>query len=106
MTENKIDSKEKFDSKSSAENDLGLQVLNREHEEIVDWLEKVEFNKQFIGGVDEQDVWKKIHELNKMYEAALRAERIRYDALLEQQKGKHESKPDIDGLRKKSSSYE
>lgn len=51
--------------------------------EIEEWLENVRFRKQFFGGVSEQDVWKKISELNEMYEAALKAERIRYDTLLE-----------------------
>lgn len=106
MTENNKDSNKKFNSKSSAETNLDLQVLNREQEEIINWLEKVKFSKQLLGGVNEQDVWKKINELNEMYEAALRAERIRYDALLEEQKKRYESNPDIDQLRKESSSYE
>ena len=105
MVENNKDNREELDYKSSAEDDLELQVLNREQEEIIDWLEKVKFTKQFIGGVNEQDVWNKIHELNNMYEAALRAERVRYDALLEEYKGKHESKPHIDQHREESSSY-
>ena len=106
MTENNKDSNKKFNSKSSAETNLDLQVLNREQEKIINWLEKVKFSKQLLGGVNEQDVWKKINELNEMYEAALRAERIRYDALLEEQKKRYESNPDIDQLRKESSSYE
>lgn len=106
MTENNKDSNKKFNSKSSAEIDLDFQVLNLEQEEIINWLEKVKFSKQLLGGVNEQDVWKKINELNEMYQAALRAERIRYDALLEEQKKRYESNPDIDQLRKESSSYE
>lgn len=106
MTENNKDSNKKFDSKSSAETDLDFGVINLEQEEIINWLEKVKFSKQLLGGVNEQDVWKKINELNEMYEAALRAERIRYDALLEEQKKRYESNPDIDQLRKESSSYE
>lgn len=106
MKENNKDSKEKIDSKSSNQANLDYEVLNSEQEEIIDWLEKLNFRKQFLGGVDEQDVWKKIHELNIMYETALRAERIRYDALLEQEKKKYESNPNIDKLRKESSSYE
>lgn len=106
MTGNNRDSNKKFNSKSSAETNLDLQVLNREQEKIINWLEKVKFSKQLLGGVNEQDVWKKINELNEMYEAALRAERIRYDALLEEQKKRYESNPDIDQLRKESSSYE
>lgn len=48
------------------------------------WLKTVRFKKSFIGGVDEADVWKKISELNSLYEAALAAERVRYDALLKE----------------------
>lgn len=66
------------------------EVLNGEQEEIIHWLKDVKFEKQLIGGVKEEDVWKKIHELNKMYEVALEAERIRYDVLLEEQKKKGE----------------
>ncbi|MDO5408648.1 MAG: hypothetical protein Q4F28_15170 [Eubacteriales bacterium] len=58
-------------------------VLNSEQQHIVEWLKKVRFQKQLFGGVSEQDVWKKIDELNKLYEAALAAERIRYETLLE-----------------------
>ena len=106
MTENNKNSNKEFDSKSSAETDLDLEILKPEQEKIIDWLEKVKFQKKFIGGVDEQDVWKKIHELNEMYEAALKAERIRYDILLKEQKIKYESNPRIYALEKESSSYE
>ncbi|MCF0123442.1 MAG: hypothetical protein HUJ67_04960 [Ruminiclostridium sp.] len=47
------------------------------------WLEQVRFKRRLFGGVDEADVWKKLQELNELYEAALLAERARYDALLE-----------------------
>lgn len=53
---------------------------------IVPWLQKVRFRKCLFGGVSEADVWKKLEELNAMYETALAAERARYDALLEAQK--------------------
>ena len=39
--------------------------LNSEQKTIVEWLKKVRFRKQLFGGVSEQDVWKKIDELNK-----------------------------------------
>lgn len=60
-------------------------ILNREQLKIINWLKEVKFKKQLFGGIDEQDVWKKINQINEMYEAALNAERIRYDALLEKQ---------------------
>ncbi len=63
----------------------GSEALNREQLQIINWLKEVRFRKQLFGGVNEQDVWKKIEKLNEMYEAALKAERIRYDVLLEQQ---------------------
>lgn len=61
-------------------------AINSEQQNIVEWLKKVRFQKQLFGGVSEQDVWKKIDELNKLYEAALAAERIRYETLLQQYK--------------------
>ena len=61
-------------------------VLNSEQQNIVEWLKKVRFQKQLFGGVSEHDVWKKIDELNKLYEAALAAERIRYETLLQEYK--------------------
>lgn len=97
--------KENIDFISSSEPDLDFQAINREQEKIIDWLEKVKFDKQFIGGVNEEDVWKKIQELNEMYEAALRAERIRYDVLLEAERKKIESASQIDGT-KESTDYE
>ena len=56
--------------------------LNSEQKTIVEWLKKVRFQKQLFGGVSEQDVWKKIDELNKLYDAVLAAERIRYETLI------------------------
>lgn len=56
----------------------------RETEDIRNWLKQVRFHKAVFGGVDEADVWKKIGELNTLYEQALAAERMRYDALLEE----------------------
>lgn len=57
--------------------------INYEQKRIVSWLKRVRFRRQLIGGVSEADVWKKLGELNAMYNAALIAERVRYDALLE-----------------------
>lgn len=60
---------------------------NHQLQNIADWLKKVKFKRVYFGGVSEQDVWKKIEQLNEMYEVALVAERARYDALLSQQCG-------------------
>ena len=57
--------------------------MNREEQKIAEWLTKVKFRKQTFGGVSEQDVWKKINELNEMYKLAVAEERARYDALVD-----------------------
>lgn len=49
---------------------------------ISEWLEEVHFEKQYIGGVREQDVWNKIMELNKMYEEAFLTEKIQHETLI------------------------
>jgi hypothetical protein len=59
---------------------------NENLKKISEWLESVRFRKQFFGGISENDVWKKINELNQMYQAALEAERIRYNTMLEHYK--------------------
>lgn len=62
------------------------EKLNHEQQRIADWLTTVRFRKRLLGGIDENDVWKKLEQLNNMYESALSAERARYDALLAKQK--------------------
>ena len=59
------------------------EPINAEQLKIIQWLKIVRFKKRILGGVSEADVWKKIGELNTMYEAALSAERIRYDTMIE-----------------------
>ena len=56
---------------------------SHEQEALLQWFKKVRFRKAFLGGVDETDVWRKLEELNRLYEASIAAERTRYDALLE-----------------------
>jgi len=60
---------------------------NQTHEEILKWIRDLKFRKKLIGGVDEEDVLKKIDELNSLYEKALINERMRYDTLLRQIRG-------------------
>lgn len=60
------------------------QNLTPELQHIQTWLTKTKFKKTMFGGVKESDVWKKINELNTLYDQALTAERIRYDTLLKQ----------------------
>ena len=68
-----------------------IQPINREQKRMIAWLRKVRFKKKLFGGVSERDVWKKIEELNSMFNLALIAERARYDALLEEHAGDHAS---------------
>ena len=63
------------------------EQINETHKDILQWIKKLKFKKKMFGGVDEDDVWKKIGELNSLYETAILNERARYDALLEQHKG-------------------
>ena len=68
-------------------NTVTAETLNHEQERIQKWLKQVRFKKTLFGGVDEADLWKKLAELNSLYEAALSAERARYDALLAERCG-------------------
>ena len=57
-------------------------ALNHEQEKLRQWFQEVKFRKVLFGGVDEIQLWKKLEELNQIYETSLSAERARYDALL------------------------
>ena len=61
--------------------------ISPEQEAIIQWFRMVKFRKNLLGGVDEAAMWKKLEELYALYEAAIRAERTRYNVLLEQQTG-------------------
>lgn len=66
-----------------------------EQDRLRKWLKSAHFKRAIVGGVLESDVWKKIAELNELYERALAAERARYDALLEEYTSEQET--DLDG---------
>ena len=61
--------------------------ISPEQEAIIQWFRTVKFRKNLLGGVDEAAMWKKLEELYDLYEAAIRAERTRYNVLLAEQKG-------------------
>lgn len=63
------------------EKEKNRQPLNQQQEQIISFLQNLHFRPRLFG-VDQQDVWKKIEQLNQMYEVALSQERARYDALL------------------------
>lgn len=54
---------------------------NSEHQKLVRWFRGLRFRRSFFG-LNERDVWNKLEELNRMYEASILAERIRYETML------------------------
>ena len=62
--------------------ETNTKALNHEQEKLTQWFQEVKFRKVLFGGVDEIQLWKKLEELNQIYETSLSAERARYDALL------------------------
>jgi len=66
---------------------MGTDSSNSIQKDIVQWMRKLKFKKKLFGGVAEDDVLKKLEELNSLYEAALLAERARWEAKLNQQQG-------------------
>lgn len=68
---------------------MSSKSINSTHAEICEWIQKLKFKRKFIGGVDEDDVLRKMAELNTLYETALLNERARYDALLSQRGAEH-----------------
>lgn len=82
--------------------DSGTNPMSREEQEIIHWFKEVRFRRKLFGGVNEEDVWKKLEQLNGMFDAALRAERIRYDVLLEEARNKSAQTPQAGGSREDS----
>ena len=62
--------------------ETNTKAFNHEQEKLRQWFQEVKFRKVLFGGVDEIQLWKKLEELNQIYETSLSAERARYDALL------------------------
>lgn len=52
--------------------------------QAAEYLSTVRFRKKAVGGLDPADVWRKLEELNRLYEDALLAERVRYNLLIRQ----------------------
>ena len=81
--EQRCDEKSTRLPEGSFETGAETQALNHEHEKLLKWFQTVEFRKVLIGGVDEAHLFKKLEELNQIYDSVISAERARYDALLE-----------------------
>ena len=60
---------------------MNEKPISSTHEDILAYVKKLRFKKRLFGGVDPDDVWRKLEELNRLYERALLEERARYDAL-------------------------
>lgn len=59
-------------------------MKEQEHiKKIADYLENLSFKKKIVFGLDETDVWKKIQELDSLYQEAMKIQAIRYEALIE-----------------------
>ena len=57
---------------------------NPYQQKIADWLGRMKLRRVTFGGVSEKQVWKRIGELNEMYQQMLAIERARYEMLLHQ----------------------
>lgn len=64
----------------------GEVPASREQARIAAWLKRTKFKKRLFGGVDEADVWRKLEELNRLYEDAVLAERVRCEVTTKQYK--------------------
>ena len=80
----KNSSEEKKKKSSAADRDIApdTEPLNQEQQRLRDWYKTVKFKKTAFGGIDEVNLWKKLEELNEIYESSLSAERARYDGLI------------------------
>jgi len=64
-----------------------------ELEKVEDFLSKVRFKKQTLGGVSEADVLAKIQKLSDLYAEAFRNQEIKYEAILD------EKRRELDSIR-------
>lgn len=64
-----------------------------ELEKVEDFLSKVKFKKQTLGGVSEADVLAKIQKLSDLYAEAFRNQEIKYEAILD------EKRRELDSIR-------
>lgn len=53
-------------------------------EEVADFIKSLRFRKTLLGGVSEENVWKKLEELNNEYKSVFDAQEVRYQALLQE----------------------
>ena len=70
-----------------------------ELEKVEDFLSKVKFKKQTLGGVSEADVLAKIQKLSDLYAEAFRNQEIKYEAILD------EKRRELDSIRGNSNEW-
>ena len=85
MRENKRNCRLSRNRKEEADKPV-MEPQSEEHEKIIEFLKTVKFRPKMIGGLDARSVWKKLDELNRLYDAAIRAEKIRGNTLLAEYK--------------------
>ncbi len=56
----------------------------RTMEDIAQALEGMKFRKKWMGGVDEADVWRKLEELQKLYQKVYDEQAAYYQGLLDE----------------------
>lgn len=54
-----------------------------ESKEISSYLKSLKFKKKIIGGIDEEDVWKKIKKLDELYQKELDYMKKEYEEKLQ-----------------------
>lgn len=84
MKEHRNDAKFEGRQTNGVRDRPGMLEADGCRKEILEWLSHVRFRRALLGGVREADVWKKIAELDALYEKLLEAERIRFDTLLKE----------------------
>ena len=57
--------------------------LNHVENQILTWFQTVRFRKITFGGLDEDDLWKKMSDLYDLFHQAISAERARYEGQLQ-----------------------
>ena len=74
--------KKKSGKKAEMEANAAKSEIVAEEKAVLDWIENVKFKRRRFGGVDEADVWRKIEELNRLYEKLLIADRAKYTVVI------------------------
>ena len=59
-------------------------MLEKEMEDIAEWLKSLKFRKKWIGGVDEADVWRQIENLQHIYQRIYDEQAAYYQALIDE----------------------